>query len=118
MWIPFSKQINSTFESDRRLSLKLAAGALFGFVLGVLLSLQWARDHFNNTPPVVYAAIVGGCIALSVSLVTILSLKDAVRKRIARGQPPNLLLRLLLSRGFVAVLLAFIVTLVLTITFP
>ena len=119
LWIPFSKQINETFESDRRLLLKLAAGAFVGVVLGISLSRRWAVAHHNDTPVFVYVAIVGGSIALAVGLVVILNLKDAVRNRVAHRKPVNVLLRLLLASGLrsliVWVLLAFVASLVLAI---
>ncbi len=103
MWIPFSKQIDATFKSDRRLPLKLLVGAVVGLFLGISLSLRLAaNEDLNSSPLAVYAVLTGGCVVLSVALVIVLSLKDAVRHRIVSGRPVNRLLRLLLASGYVS----------------
>lgn len=69
-----------------------------------------------------YAAIIGGCIALSSALVVVHCLKDVVRRRIARGEPFNTLLRVLLASGFVSlivwVLLALAAAIALVVILP
>ena len=99
MWVPFSRQINAVFESERSLLLKLVAGAFVGFCVGASLACGWAANHLKNIPVLVYFAIVAGAIVLAVGLVFVLHLKDAVRRRITSGKPVHRVLRLLLASG-------------------
>ena len=38
VWVPFSRQINAVFESERSLLLKISAGAFVGFFVGASLA--------------------------------------------------------------------------------
>ena len=105
VWVPFSRQINAIFESERSLLLKLVAGAFVGFCVGASLARGWAANHLKKTPVLVYFAIVAGAIVLAVGLVFVLHLKDAVRRRMAIAQPVHRVLRLLLASGWLSLLL-------------
>ena len=111
MWVPFSRQINAVFESERSLLLKLVAGAFVGFCVGASLACGWAANHLENIPVLVYFAIVAGAIVLAVGLVFVLYLKDAVLRRIASGKPVHRVLRLLLASGWLSLLLWVVATL-------
>ena len=111
VWVPFSRQINAVFESERSLLLKLVAGAFVGFCVGASLARGWAANHLEKTPVLVYFAIVAGAIVLAVGLVFVLHLKDAVRRRMARAQPVHRVLRLLLASGWLSLLLWVVATL-------
>jgi hypothetical protein len=102
MRFPFSRQINSTVESDRRLPVKLGAGALLGLIVGSTFALQWARDHGQGTPLIAYAIIIAGFVLFSVSLVMVLSLKDVIRQRMVDGQPVSAPAQLLFLSGYLS----------------
>ncbi len=119
MWIPFSKEISATFESDRRLPLKLAAGALVGLSIGLWSALRLARDNvLKDSPPLVYVSHVCACIVLCTAVVGVLALRDAIRKRIAAGKRVNVGLRFALASGIVSMMFwfALVVVSVLAIT--
>ncbi len=111
VWVPFSRQINAVFESERSLQLKIGAGAFVGFCVGASLARGWAANHLEKTPARVYFAIVAGAIVLAVGLVFVLHLKDAVRRRMASAQPVHRVLRLLLASGWLSLLLWVVATL-------
>ena len=119
-WIPFSNQINSAFESRRGFAWKVTWGSFVGLVIGITFCFNWGQRNFDNTPWAFYFVTIGISVALAISLVFVLWLKDAVCTRIAEEKHVNVLLRLLLGYGMaslsiwivIAVFATFIITIV------
>ena len=105
MRIPFSRELNETFQSDRSVLLKMGGSA---FVASLLVAITLIRDKdpkIASLSPITIAiatilvAIGGALLGLA------LSLKDTVQRRLERGAPVNFLLRLCFGMGIVSLLI-------------
>jgi hypothetical protein len=99
--LPFRKEIDETFRSDRSAWIKMAAAALvadFALVLGAwkMRAEDVSIDEFLgslNLGILAVTAVAGAGTAL------LLSMKDVIRRRMDRGDSVNFLLRLYLGMG-------------------
>ncbi|HWE36635.1 MAG TPA: hypothetical protein VG406_08715 [Isosphaeraceae bacterium] len=123
MRIPFRDEIDDIFRGDRALGLKMGAGAGVAAFVVVVSLVRGIRDgrlegvELSETT----IAVVGAISAVvGAGLVLLLSLKDAVRRRLDDGRPVHRLLRLGFGMGrwslFFWFLTAFLVTMVVTVT--
>lgn len=95
MQIPFRRELDDLFRSDRSLWWKIGGGALVGLLIGgSSLAKEEANPKISTTTALMlsgFLAVAGGLIAL------VLALKDVVRRRYENGQPVNPLLRFCLA---------------------
>lgn len=124
--VPFQREIEDLFASDKSVLLKLLGGAF----VGAFLSLRIVLKGENRGGPalsttvkamiLVAAAVVGALVVLG------LLLRDVVVRRVDQGKRVNPLLRAYFGRGngclmlvlwFVTVIFATLIVTMLTINF-
>jgi hypothetical protein len=104
--IPFQRKLDETFRSDRSMWLKIGGGvlvALFVTLQSFMRIGNGAEDRSTmwrvTLIGLLVAAVCGGLIGF------LLTMKDRVRRRLARGERVNLLVRAYLGMGIWSLLL-------------
>jgi hypothetical protein len=111
MLIPFSRELEQLFASDRHAALKILGGGVVGAGIG-------ARAAFGNefkasTTAAVVVTIVVAVVAMVV--VAALLLRDFLKQFQAAGQPVNAFLKYFLCKGVISLVLWIITAFVLAI---
>ena len=97
--VPFQREMNDLFASDKSIVLKLLGGAFVGGVFGLWVVLREAKGGKSAFPIPVKTAIVVGAAIVGMVVVLLLSLRDVVVRRVERGKTVNPLLRAYFGRG-------------------
>jgi len=121
--LPFEREIEDLFASDRSVVLKLIAGAFVGAICSGRVVFKEPTESSPSLSMPAKIAFLAVSAATGAIVVLGLLLRDVVVRRVQRGQRVNPLLRayfgqgngcLMLGLWFVTVILAtFVVTLVL-----
>jgi hypothetical protein len=101
MRIPFRRELDDVFQSDRSIWLKMGGSSIvatFAAVTSILRSNRNPHLHTDSLAPLLIVA--AGISAVAGALAALaLSLKDVVQRRVARGEPVNSVLRLYFGMG-------------------
>ncbi len=118
--VPFRREIDDLFASDRSIVLKLLGGAFVGGLVSLRAVLKDPKAGGPDSSTPVKVTIVSGAAVVGMLVVLLLSLRDVVVRRVEKGQRVNPLLRAYFGRGngclmlalwFITIILAtFIVT--------
>jgi hypothetical protein len=118
--VPFHREIDDLFASDRSIVLKLLGGAFVGGLVSLRVVLKDPKAGGSDFSTPVKVTIVAGAAVVGMLVVFLLSHRDVVVRRVEKGQRVNPLLRAYFGRGngclmlalwFVTVILAtFLVT--------
>jgi hypothetical protein len=102
-FFPFHKELDQAVRNEHSLLLRIAAGMAAGAVAGVL-GFRHVDEKFIATwyvAAVSITSIVGGIVAI------VLSMKDAVVRRLERGDYVHPLLRLYFAMRFASLFVWF-----------
>lgn len=97
--VPFQRELEDLFASDKSIVFKLLGGAFVGAVLSLKVAFKGGQGggaSFGSTARVVIlagAAIVGALVVL------LLTLRDVVAQRADAGKPVNPILKAYFGRG-------------------
>jgi len=103
--IPFHRQLDQVFRGDRSIWLKITGGVLVALYLTSRNFLRILKPEDRTTMwrvtfvALVVATIAGGLIGV------MLTMNDRVKRRVARGEPVNLVVRAYLGLGIWSLLL-------------
>jgi len=97
--IPFRKQIEEVFRSDRSIWLKMTCGAFVGAMLALFILSHAEAGEF---PLAAIVTLLVMYAALGAILGICLSVRDLVRRRISDGKPVSLPLRMYFNWGAVS----------------
>ncbi|MHC5539488.1 hypothetical protein ACYOEI_14820 [Singulisphaera rosea] len=115
--VPFRREIEDLFASDKSIALKMIAGAFVGVVvtMGSLFKEPGRGGLTTATPVKVAIAIIAAAVGAIVVLG--LSLRDVVVRRVDQGKRVNFLLRAYFGQGNGCLMLAlwFITVIVITL---
>jgi hypothetical protein len=95
--LPFRRELNELFRKDRRVFLKIAGGLFVGAFV--------AAGAVGKLADVVAALFIAAAALVGGLAVCALCLKDVVHRRIAAGEPTNVLLRAYLTSGKISLIL-------------
>ena len=101
MRLPFHRELDDTFRGDHSLPAKMLGGALVASFVTVTAIIRGERQgtlHSSLTTKG-YVWLGVGAGVLGMGFVLILSFKDAVVRRLERGEPVAPLLRLYFGKG-------------------
>lgn len=119
--VPFQREIEDLFASDKSVIFKLLGGAFVGVALSLRMVLRDAKRGNSSLSPTTKVVIVSGGAIVGVIVVLGLLLRDVVIRRVQQGERVNPLLRAYFGQGngclmvglwFITIILAtFVVTL-------
>ena len=109
--IPFEREIDAVFRGRWPMPLKMVVGAIAGALI--------VLGHLAFSPPDIGARAQFGFISCGAGagadIVPFLSFRDAVQRRIDRGDPVHRLLHLYLCNGTWSILLGMLTVILLTL---
>lgn len=115
--VPFRREIEDLFASDKSIVLKLLAGAFVGGLLSLRVVLKDLRGGGTPLPASMKVPIVVGAALVGMLVVLLLSLRDVVVRRVERGKRVNPLLRAYFGRGNGCLMVALWSVTVIIVTF-
>jgi hypothetical protein len=118
--VPFQREIEDLFASDKSVVLKLLAGAFVGVLVALRAVLKDAKGGASTFSTPVKITIAGVAAIVGMLVVLLLLLRDVVVRRVDQGKPVNPLLRAYFGKGngclmvalwfFTVIFVTFIVT--------
>jgi hypothetical protein len=115
--VPFHREIEDLFASDKSVALKLLAGAFVGGILSLRVVLKDPKGGSPALSTSVKITIVVGAALLGVLAVLLLLLRDVVVRRVEQGQSVNPYLRAYFGRGNGCLMVALWFVTVVFVTF-
>ena len=101
MRVPFHRELDEVFQSDRSIWLKMSGCAfatVFVVITAIVRGIRDGRLNIRLSPPLI-AGMAGISAASGALLALVLSLKDVVRRRVIRGEPVNPVLKIYFGMG-------------------
>jgi hypothetical protein len=118
--IPFRREIEDLFASDKSVVLKLLAGAFVGVLVSLRAVLRDAKGGASPFSMPAKITILVGAAIIGMLVVLLLLLRDVVVRRVEQGKAVNPLLRAYFGKGngclmvalwfFTVIFVTFIVT--------
>jgi hypothetical protein len=118
--VPFHREIEDLFASDKSVILKLLAGAFVGALVSLRAVMKDARGGASPFSMPVKVTIVVGAAIVGMLVVLLLLLRDVVVRRVEQGKAVNPLLRAYFGKGngclmvalwfFTVIFVTFVVT--------
>jgi hypothetical protein len=112
MWMPFHREIDDLFQSDRSIWMKAGGAAL---LCGVLSASALFRDDAPGMSAWIAVGVIASISVVGAIVCVLLSLKDVVRRRLSEGKPVHLLLRICFGSGPATLLFLMLATMVLLV---
>lgn len=97
--VPFQREIEDLFASDKTIVLKLIGGAFVGVFLSLRMVMKDARAGDTSFSPTVRTVVLIGGAIVGALVVLGLTLRDVVLRRVEAGQRVNPLLRAYFGKG-------------------
>lgn len=119
--VPFQRELEDLFRSDKTVILKLLGGAAVGVFFSLRIVLKDSRGGGGPTMSTTMKGVVltGGAIAGALAVLVLL-LRDVVGRRVDQGKPVNPILKAYFGKGngclmialwsVTVIFLAFVVT--------
>ena len=104
--VPFHRELDDLFASDKSVVLKLLGGAFVGGVLSLSVVLRASKGGGPAMSTPVKVSIVVGAVVVGTLVVLLLLLRDVVVRRVEQGKRVNPLLRAYFGRGNGCLMLA------------
>ncbi|SIO44638.1 hypothetical protein SAMN05444166_4794 [Singulisphaera sp. GP187] len=122
--VPFQRELEDLFASDKSVILKLLGGAFVGVALSLRMVLKDANGGASKFSSTAKIAILAGSAIVGAFVVIGLLLRDVVVRRVEQGKRVNPLLRAYFGKGngclmvalwfFTVIFVTFVVTILTT----